>query len=171
MSNSTRTITIKGNPIILGGNEVKVGDAAPDFTVVGQDLSPVKFSDFKGKTCILSSVTSLDTAVCDVETRRFNEEAANLGDDIAILTISMDLPFAQKRWCGASGVDKVVVLSDHKEADFGNKYGVIIPDLRLLARALFVVDRDGIIRYTQQVPENTQEPDYDDVLDAVRRLL
>ncbi len=162
--------TIEGKPLTLVGEEVKVGDKAPDFTVLDNDLSPVNFSSYRGKVCVISSVPSLDTPVCDTETRRFNQEAGRLGSDVVILTISMDLPFAQKRWCGAAGVDKVQTLSDHREASFGTAYGVLIKELRLLARAIFVVDRDGIIQYIQLVEELTKEPDYEAVLNAVRKL-
>lgn len=162
--------TIEGKPLTLVGEEVKVGDKAPDFTVLDNDPSPVNFATYGGKICIISSVPSLDTPVCDAETRRFNQEAGRLGSDVVILTISMDLPFAQKRWCGAAGVDKVQTLSDHREASFGTAYGVLIKELRLLARAIFVVDRDGIIQYIQLVEELTKEPDYEAVLNAVRKL-
>jgi thiol peroxidase len=164
-------ITMKGNPMTLVGNEVKVGDAGADFEVLSNDLSPVKLSSFRGKVCIVSSVPSLDTPVCDTETRRFNEEAGRLGSDVAVLTISMDLPFAQKRWCGAAGVSRVQTLSDHRDASFGTSYGVLIKELRLLARAVFVVDRNGVIQYVQLVNEITQEPDYDAVLKAVSKLV
>ncbi|MDQ1336671.1 MAG: thioredoxin-dependent peroxiredoxin [Thermodesulfobacteriota bacterium] len=163
-------ITFKGNLLTLLGSEIKVGDAAPDCELLGNDLSPVKLSSYRGKVCILSSVPSLDTPVCDMETRRFNQEAGGLGDNVAILTISMDLPFAQARWCGAAGVDKVVTLSDHRDAAFGEAYGILIKELRLLARAIFVVDREGIIQYVQLVKEMTQEPDYGSVLAAAKRL-
>jgi len=163
-------ITMRGNPLTLTGNEVKVGEMAPDFVVLDNNLSPVKFSSFRGKTCILSSVPSLDTPVCDMETRKFNEEAARLGSDVAILTISMDLPFAQKRWCAAAGVDKVQTFSDHRDASFGIAYGVLIKELRLLARAVFVVDRKGIIQNIQLVKEVTNEPDYAAVLNALKKL-
>lgn len=162
--------TIEGKPLTLLGEEVKVGDRAPDFTVLDNDLSPVNFATYRGKICIISSVPSLDTPVCDAETRRFNQEAGRLGSDVIILTISMDLPFAQKRWCGAAGVDKVQTLSDHREASFGTAYGVLIKELRLLARAIFVVDREGIIQYIQLVKELTKEPDYEAVLNAVSKL-
>jgi len=162
--------TIEGKPLTLVGEEVKVGDKAPDFTVLDNDLSPVDFSSYRGKVCVISSVPSLDTPVCDTETRRFNQEAGRLGSDVVILTISMDLPFAQKRWCGAAGVDKVQTLSDHREASFGTAYGVLIKELRLLARAIFVVDREGIIQYIQLVKELTKEPDYEAVLNAVSKL-
>jgi len=161
------TVTMKGNPLALSGNRVSVGDTAPDFEVTGNDLSAVKLSDFRGKTVVLSAVPSLDTPVCDMQTRRFNTEAANLGDDVVILTISMDLPFAQKRWCGAAGVDKVITLSDHKSAAFGQAFGVLIDALRLLARAVFVVDSQGRLTYAQIVPEVTEEPNYDDVLKTI----
>jgi len=161
-------ITFKGNPLTLMGNDLKVGDGAPDCTLMGNDLSPVKLSSYRGRVCIFASVPSLDTPVCDMETRRFNQEAGGLGD-VAILTISMDLPFAQARWCGAAGVDKVVTLSDHRDAAFGEAYGVLIKELRLLARAIFVVDREGVIRYIQLVKEMTEEPDYESVLAAVKK--
>jgi len=163
-------VTMRGNPLTLMGNEVRVGDAAPDFVALDNALSPVHFSSFRGKISILSSVPSLDTPVCDMETRRFNEEAARLGSDIAILTISMDLPFAQKRWCAAAGVTRVQTLSDHREASFGNAYGVLIKELRLLARAVFLVDRAGIVQYTQLVQEISHEPNYDEILNTLRGL-
>jgi len=161
---------MRGNPLILVGSEVKVGDTAPDFTTLDNNLSPVAFSSFLGRVCIISSVPSLDTPVCDRETRRFNEEAARLDPNLVILTISMDLPFAQKRWCGAAGVTRVQTLSDHRDASFGTAYGVLIKELRLLARAVLVVDADGIIRYVQIVNEVTEEPDYEAILTAVRTL-
>ena len=164
-------VTMKGNPLTLVGSGLKVGDKAPDFVVLNNDLAPVSLSSYSGKVCILSSVPSLDTPVCDMETRRFNQEAGNLGQDVVVLTISMDLPFAQKRWCGAAGVDKVVTLSDHRDATFGSAYGVLIKELRLLARSVFVVDKKGVIRYIQLVKELTQEPDYEAVLKAVKACL
>lgn len=170
MQERENSITMKGNPLTLLGTPVQVGQAAPDFTVVANDLSPVKLSDYRGKTVILSAVPSLDTGVCDKETRRFNEEAADFGDDVVVLTISMDLPFAQARWCGAAGIDRVVTLSDYQQADFGTKYGILIKDLRLLARQVMVIDADGVIRHVQLVPEVAQEPDYQAVLDAVKAL-
>jgi thiol peroxidase len=164
------TVTMKGNPLTLVGNEVKVGQPAPDFEVIANDMSSVKLSSFKGKVCIICSVPSLDTSVCDVETRRFNEEAGKLGSGVVVLTISMDLPFAQKRWCGAAGVKNVQTLSDHRDASFGKAYGVLIKELRLLARAVFVADKNGIIRYIQVVKELSTEPDYKAVLEAVKGL-
>ena len=150
-------ITMKGNPLTLVGNEVKEGDAAPDFEVLDNGLSPVKFSSFRGRICVISSVPSLDTPVCDVEIRRFNKEAAKLSADVHMLTISMDLPFAQKRWCGAAGVDKVTTLSDHRDAAFGMAYGLLIKELRLLARCVLVVDRKGVIQHVQLVKEPVVE--------------
>lgn len=170
MKERSGIISMKGNPLTLLGDELKVGDRAPDAEVLSNNLSPVRLSSFRGKISIISSVPSLDTPVCDMETRRFNEEAGRLGDSVVILTISMDLPFAQKRWCGAAGVEKVMTLSDHRDAAFGKAYGVLIKELRLLARAVFVVDPQGIVQYIQLVKELTQEPDYEAVLDAVKRL-
>jgi len=138
--------------------------------VLANDLSPAKLSDFHGKVCVISVVPSLDTPVCDIQTRRFNEEAAALGDDVVVLTISMDLPFAQKRWCGAAGIENVQTLSDHRNAEFGKAFGVLIEELRLLARAVFVVDVNGIIRYKQIVEELTDEPDYDAAIRAVTEV-
>jgi len=164
-------ITFQGNPLTLLGAEPKVGDSAPDATLLANDLSPIQLSSYKGKVCVISVVPSLDTPVCDMQTRKFNEEAGNLGDNVAILTMSMDLPFAQARWCGAAGVDKVATLSDHRDAAFGEAFGVLIKELRLLARAVFVIDKDGTIQYIQLVKEVTEEPDYSAVLEAVGKLV
>ena len=164
-------VTMKGNPVTLIGPELKVGDKAPDFIVVDNDLSQVNLESFRGKVCIISAVPSLDTPVCDMETRRFNSEASRLGDNVVVLTISMDLPFAQKRWCGAAGVDRVVTLSDHRDGSFGRAYGVLIKDLRLLARAVFVIDKEGRITYLELVKEIASEPDYEAVLSAVAKLI
>ena len=170
MGERTGLVTIKGNPLTLVGTEIAVGDKAPDFTALDNDLSPVSLSAFAGKKIIIASVPSLDTPVCDVEVHRFNEEATRLSEDVVVLTISMDLPFAQKRWCGAAGVERVQTLSDHRDASFGESYGVLIKELRLLARAVFVIDAESIVRYIQLVSEVTQEPDYDGVLKAVGEL-
>ena len=171
MQERSGVITFKGNPLTLLGAELKVGDSAPDVAVLGNDLNPVQLSSYKGKVCVLSVVPSLDTPVCDMQTRKFNEEAGNLSDNVAILTISMDLPFAQARWCGAAGVDKVVTLSDHRDAAFGEAYGLLIKELRLLARAVFVVDQGGTIQYIQLVKEVTEEPDYNAAIEAVKKLV
>ena len=167
MEERTERVTMKGNPLTLMGNELQVGDKAPDAVLLNNDLQPVNLSDYRGQICVVSSVPSLDTPVCDMETRRFNQEADSLGQDVKVLTVSMDLPFAQKRWCGAAGVDHVITLSDHRDAAFGKEFGVLIKELRLLARAVFVIDREGVIRYIQLVKELSQEPDYDAVLSAL----
>ncbi len=164
-------VKFKGNPVTLGGPEVTVGQDAPDFTAVDTSLQPVRLSDARGKVLVLSSVPSVDTPVCDTETRRFNQEAANL-DNVEIWTISMDLPFAQKRWCAAAGIDKVKVASDFRERSFGESYGVRIEDGPLAgvnARAVFVVGRDGKIAHVEYVSDITSEPDYEAALNAARQ--
>ena len=164
-------VTLNGKPVTLIGRQVEVGDSAPDFIVCDRNLSPVSFRSLSRGVCIITSVVSLDTEVCDAQVRRFNEEAAALSPHLQILVISMDLPFAQKRWCGAAGIDRVEVLSDHRDASFGTAYGVLIKDLRLLARAVFVVDEGGRIRYKEFVSEITREPNYQAALAAARELL
>ncbi|HEY3307846.1 MAG TPA: thiol peroxidase [Desulfuromonadaceae bacterium] len=171
MSERTGIITFKGNPMTLLGPQLKIGDRAPDFNVVDNSLAPVNLASSAGKIRIISSVPSLDTPVCDTETRRFNLEAAALPDKVVVLTISLDLPFAQKRWCGAAGIDRVTTLSDYRERSFGNAYGVVVKELVLLTRAIFIIDATDTIRYIQIVPEVTSEPDYAAVLEAVRALL
>lgn len=168
------TVTLKGNACDISGDPVAVGADAPDATLVGNDLSDVALSSYSGKVVILSTLPSLDTGVCDAETRRFNEEAAGLGDDIVIVTVSRDLPFAQKRWCGAAGVDKVVTLSDFREGAFGKAYGVEItsgPLKGVSARAVFVVGKDGNVVHSQLVPEITEEPDYAAIIEAAKGAL
>ena len=167
MTQRTGSVMMKGKPVALEGNAVNVGDAAPDFVAVDTDMKEVRLSDYRGKVVLLLSVPSLDTSVCSLETRKFNESASRLGGDVVILTVSMDLPFAQKRWCGAEGVKAVKTLSDYRDASFGLAYGVLMKDLRLLARAVFVVGRDGKITYKQLVSEVSSEPDYDTALRAV----
>jgi len=171
MSERDSVVTMKGQPLVLVGTEVKVGDTPEDVSLAANDLSEVKLSSYRGKVCIISVVPSLDTPVCDIMTRRFNEEAGQLGEDVVVLTISADLPFAQARWCGAAEVDNVVTLSDYRDASFGEAYGVLIKGLRLLTRAVFVVDIDGVVRYEQVVPELTDEPDYQAALAAAKGLL
>jgi thiol peroxidase len=172
MGERTGLITFQGSPLTLVGDEVRVGQKAPEAELVANDLAIVKPSALGlGKVCIITSVPSLDTPVCDTQTRRFNEDAGKMGDGVAVLTISMDLPFAQKRWCGAAGVQNVQTLSDHREAAFGNAYGVLIQGLRLLARAVFVLDKQGVIRYVEVVKEVTSEPNYGAALNAARKLL
>jgi len=171
MTERTGSVTLKGNPVTLVGNEVKVGQKAPDAELVANDLSTVKLSALcRGKVCIITSVPSLDTPVCDMETRRFNQEAGSLGDDVTVLAISMDLPFAQGRWCGAAGVKNVQALSDHRDAAFGTSYGVLIQGLRLLARAVLVTDKQGVVRYVELVKEVASEPNYEAALNAAKKL-
>lgn len=164
-------VTFKNNPVTLVGNEVKVGDQAPNFTVVAPDLSDKTLQDFEGKIRLISVVPSIDTGVCDAQTRRFNEAASDLGEDVAILTISCDLPFAQKRWCGANGIENVYTLSDHRSMSFGDAYGVHMKELRLLARSVFVVDQTGKVVYAEYVSEGTTHPDYEGALAAVKELV
>jgi thiol peroxidase len=171
MKEKPRIVTMKGQPFTLLGDKVEIGQKALDFEIVANDLSTVRFSSFQGKVCIISSVPSLDTSVCDKMTRRFNEEADNLGKSVVVLTISMDLPFAQKRWCGLAEAKNIIVLSDHLKAEFGKAFGVLIKELRLLARAVFVVDKGGTIQHIDIVDELTNEPDYQSALDAARKLL
>jgi thiol peroxidase len=167
----TGLVTFKGNPMTLVGEEVKVGDRAPNFQVVDNAMQPVTLDSFKGKVKIISCVPSLDTPVCDMETRRFNEEAGKLPDKFAVLTVSMDLPFAQKRWCAAAGVEKVKTFSDYQNRSFGCAYGVLIKELKLLARTVFIVDEQDVVRYVEIVPEIAKEPDYDRVLNAAKALV
>ncbi len=162
-------ITFKGNPMTLLGPELRPGDKAPDFQVVDNALTPVTLSDFRGKVKIISAVPSLDTPVCDTETRRFNQEAAKLPGNVVVLTVSMDLPFAQKRWCAAAGVDKVRTVSDYQDRSFALSYGVLIKELKLLSRSIFVVDGSDTVRYVQHVKEVTSEPDYAAVLEAAAK--
>lgn len=163
-------VTFKGSSLTLLGPEVRAGDRAPDFQVLSQDLSPVTLTSGKGTVRIVSVVPSLDTPVCDAQTRRFNEEASRLPGGVEVWTISMDLPFAQKRWCGAAGINHVKVFSDHREASFGLAYGCLIKELRLLARSIFVVDRTDTVRHVEYVSEVTSHPNYDRALATAREL-
>lgn len=164
-------VTFKNNPVTLLGKEVNVGDQAPEFTVLANDLSPVTLEDSKGKVRLISVVPSLDTGVCDAQTRKFNERAAELGDDVVVLTISVDLPFAQKRWCAAAGLENVQTLSDHRDLSFGEAYGVIMQELRLLARSVFVIDKEDKVTYVEYVQEGTNHPDYDEAIEAVKQSI
>jgi thiol peroxidase len=159
--------TLRGKPFTLVGPELKAGDTAPDFDVVDGTLGPVHLSDTGTKTRVFSVVPSLDTPVCDMQTKRFNEEAAKL-DNVDIYTVSMDLPFAQKRWCGAFGVDRVKMLSDHKEGSFGSQYGTLIKELRIESRAIFVISPDNKVKYAEYVKEVSDHPNYDAALAAVQ---
>ncbi|MFQ5612118.1 MAG: thiol peroxidase [Anaerolineae bacterium] len=163
-------VTFQGNPLTVKGDQLKVGDKAPDFSLLGNDLSQVSLADSAGKVRLISVVTSLDTGICDAQTHRFNEEAASLGDEVVILTVSADLPFAQARWCGAAGVDRVQTLSDHRDMGFGDAYGTHVKELRLEQRSVFVVDGEGIVRYAEYVPEIAQHPDYEAALAAVKTV-
>lgn len=171
MKKNKDKVTFKGNPVTLLGNEIKEGDKAPDFTALDNGLNPKKLSDYDGKVKILSVFPSVDTSVCSKQNRKFNEEAAKLSDDIVILAISNDLPFALNRFCDAEGIDKVTTLSDHKEVDFGTKYGFLIEELRLLARGVVVVDKNNQVKYVEYVPEIGNEPDYDSALNAAKSLV
>lgn len=171
MSDRENLITMHGNPLTLTGIALTEGDNAPDFEAMDNDLNPKTLGDYNESVLIISSVPSLDTPVCDIETRRFNTEALQLGSDIRFLTISMDLPFAQKRWCGAAGIDRVTTLSDYKTGSFGKAYGLRIKELGLLARAVFVLDENRVIRHMQIVGEISQEPDYGRIIEAVRNEL
>jgi thioredoxin-dependent peroxiredoxin len=162
-------VTMRGNPMTLVGPELKTGQTAPAFTAVGKGLAPVTLDQFKGKVKIIAAIPSLDTPVCDAETRRFNEEAAKLPGDVQILTVSMDLPFAQARWCGAAGVDKVTPISDWRTAEFGQKYGALIKELHLLARAVFVLDRNDKVVHVEYVKEVANQPDFETALEAARK--
>lgn len=164
-------VKMRGNPVTLLGNEVKVGDKAPEFTALAGLGAPVGLGDLKGKVKVFNVVLSVDTPVCDTQTKRFNKEAAGLGEGVEIVTLSMDLPFALKRYCAAEGIDKVKTLSDYQNASFGEAYGVLIKENRLLARSIFVVDKNDKVRHTEIVGEITQEPDYEAALRAVKESL
>ncbi len=170
MTERAAAITLKGNPMTLIGGELKAGDKAPEFTLKANDMSDKTLADFAGKVKIISVVPSLDTPVCDTQTRKFNEDAGSL-DGVVVLTVSVDLPMAQKRWCGAAGVENVVCLSDFKDHSFGKAYGVRIKEVGLLARQVMVVDKDDTIQYVELVPEVAQEPNYDAALTAVKGLV
>ncbi len=166
----TGVTTFQGRPVTLLGNEVRAGQPAPEFTVLANDFSPVTLASSAGQVRILSVVPSLDTGVCDQQTRRFNEEAGRL-DGVTVLTVSADLPFAQRRWCGAAGLDAVQTVSDHRDLSFGLGYGVVLAGFRLLARAVFVVDAADQVVYAQYVAEVGEHPDYDAAIAAVRAAI
>ncbi|TDM04537.1 thiol peroxidase [Macrococcus carouselicus] len=162
-------VTFKNSPVTLLGEQVKEGTVAPDFSVLANDLSVRTLADFEGKKKLISVVPSIDTGVCSQQTRRFNEEASGV-DNAVVITISCDLPFAQSKWCAANGLDNVVTLSDHKELSFGSGYGVVMEELRLLARSVFVLDTDNKVVYMEIVPEGTDHPDYDKAVEALKSL-
>ncbi|WP_101772476.1 thiol peroxidase [Peptostreptococcus faecalis] len=161
--------TFAGNPVTLLGKEIKVGDKAPDFTCLNADLSPFSLADVEGKVKLISVVPSVDTGVCELQTIRFNKEAAEL-KDTAIITISCDLPFAQARFCGAKDIENAIVVSDYKDTSFGVNYGFLMEEFRLLNRGIVVIDKDNVVRYVEYVSENTNHPDYDKALEAVKSL-
>jgi len=164
-----RKITMHGNPLTLCGKAIRPGEQAPEFTAVNQELKPVGLKDFAGKTVIVSVFPSIDTSVCSAQMHHFNQLATGLSEDIVIVAISCDLPFALHRYCAAEGIDRVVVLSDYKETDFGNKYGFLIQELRLLTRGIVIIGKDRKVRYAEYVPEITEEPDYEKALEALRK--
>ncbi len=168
MEKRTGVITFAGGPLTLVGPEVKVGQQAPDFTLLDNELNPKTLADFDGKVKVISVVPSLDTGVCDAQTRWFNQDVTKLSDDVVVLTVSMDLPFAQARWCGAAGVNNVITLSDHKDASFGQNYGFLIEELRLLSRGVVVINKDNKVTYVEYVPEVTNPVNFDAVLAAVK---
>lgn len=162
-------ITFQGNPLNLEGSRLSVGNTAPDFTLIKQDLSPMHLKDVSGIK-IISVIPSIDTPVCDIQTRRFNKEASEI-KGATVITVSMDLPFAQARWCGAIGVENMIVASDYADRDFGKKYGLLIKELKLLSRAVLVLDKDNKVVYTEYLKEITNEPDYKAAIEAVKKLL
>ena len=168
MEKRTGVITFAGGPLTLVGPEVKVGQQAPDFTLLDNELNVKTLADFDGKVKVISVVPSLDTGVCDAQTRWFNQDVTKLSDDVVVLTVSMDLPFAQARWCGAAGVNNVITLSDHKDASFGQNYGPPIEELRLLSRGVVVINKDNKVTYVEYVPEVTNPVNFDAVLAAVK---
>ena len=160
-------VTFQGTPLTLMGTELKSGDQAPKFTMLDNELNEVRLKDFRGKIKVISVTPSLDTPVCDMQARRFNEEAARLPEDIVVLNISMDLTFAISRFCAAAGIDKVKTLSDHRDTSFGTAYGVLIKELRLLTRSIFIIDKEDVIKYLEIVPEVTNQPDYDKAIKSI----
>ena len=171
MEKRTGVVTFSGNPIALLGKEVKVGDKAPAFTLLDNGLGEKTLADYAGKVKVISVVPSLDTGVCDAQTRWFNQNVSKLGENVVVLTVSVDLPFAQKRWCGAAGIDQVETLSDHRDLSFGENYGFILEGLRLLARGIVVIDKDDVVRYVEYVPEVTSAVNFDAAEAATKELV
>jgi len=169
MEKRTGVITFAGGPLTLVGPEVKVGQQAPDFTLLDNELNVKTLADFDGKVKVISVVPSLDTGVCDAQTRWFNQDVTKLSDDVVVLTVSMDLPFAQARWCGAAGVNNVITLSDHKDASFGQNYGFLIEELRLLSRGVVVINKDNKVTYVEYVPEVTNPVNFDAVCGRAKK--
>ncbi|WP_127009220.1 thiol peroxidase [Veillonella sp. CHU110] len=171
MEKRTGVVTFAGNPIALLGKEVKVGDKAPAFTLLDNGLGEKTLADYAGKVKVISVVPSLDTGVCDAQTRWFNQNVSKLGENVVVLTVSVDLPFAQKRWCGAAGIDQVETLSDHRDLSFGENYGFILEGLRLLSRGIVVIDKDDVVRYVEYVPEVTSAVNFDAAEAATKELV
>ena len=171
MNKSNQSVTFKGNPTPVAGQQISEGDKAPAFKLTGNDMSDIQLSDYDGKVLVLLTIPSVETPVCQTETRRFNELATGLSDDIQVLAVSLDLPFAQKRWCGAEGIESVKTASDYKYRNLQEDYGVYASDLGLLTRAVFVVGKDGSVKHVEYVGEIAEEPDYDAALDAARGAL
>lgn len=171
MEKRTGVVTFAGNPIALLGKEVKVGDKAPAFTLLDNGLGEKTLAEYAGKVKVISVVPSLDTGVCDAQTRWFNQNVSKLGENVVVLTVSVDLPFAQKRWCGAAGIDQVETLSDHRDLSFGENYGFILEGLRLLSRGIVVIDKDDVVRYVEYVPEVTSAVNFDAAEAATKALV
>ena len=171
MEKRTGVVTFAGNPIALMGKEVKVGDKAPAFTLLDNGLGEKTLADYAGKVKVISVVPSLDTGVCDAQTRWFNQNVSKLGENVVVLTVSVDLPFAQKRWCGAAGIDQVETLSDHRDLSFGENYGFILEGLRLLSRGIVVIDKDDVVRYVEYVPEVTSAVNFEAAEAATKALV
>lgn len=170
LNTTNKNITFQGNPLTINGSEIKVGDKAPEISVTGTDMRDISWADFADKIVVLSVVPSIDTPTCQLQTKRFNKEATTLGSDVAILTVSMDLPFAQKRWCGAEGVSNMTTASDYKHRSFGESFGTLIKEMGLLARAVFVIDKNRIVRHVEYVASISDEPNYDLALKAVATI-
>lgn len=168
---TNRTIKFGPNPVTLIGNSLPIGSKAPNFTAIDGTLKEVTLNDFKGKIKLFSIFPSIDTGVCSLQTKKFNDKATAFGEQVAFISISADLPFALKRFCGAEGITNLTSLSDHKKVDFGTKYGFLINELRLLARGVVVVDKDDVIRYVETVPEVGSEPNYDAAIEAINQLV
>lgn len=164
-------VTMRSNPLTLVGKQIQAGETAPDFYGINQDLQPVTLKEFENKVVVISSFPSIDTPVCSAQMHRFNKMASELSQDVVIIAISCDLPFALKRYCGAEGIDRVVPLSDHKENDFGRKYGFLIEELRLLSRGVVVIGKKRQVEYVEYVSEVTNEPDYEKAFEAIKKAL
>lgn len=167
---SDRKITVAGNPFTLKGNSIEVGDKAPNFAALNSNMELFHLKELQGKTVIVTPFTSIDTGVCSAQLHHFNKDATNLGDNVVVVSISCDLPFALGRFCGAEGINNVITLSDHKDLDFASKYGFLIKELRLLSRGVVIIDKEGIVQYVEYVSENTNEPNYQDAIKALKKI-